>query len=145
MWWADGSHSEDGRVGAAVACKHRNEWRSCCSFLCTRCMEVFDAELWAIRIALDMAIDKRDTMQMHAVKTVAAFSDLQAAIRSAAHLEPGPGQRLARRINRMEWSRLGHGIATEIHQFPEHSRITGQEEVDRQATLARDAIGCTVI
>jgi len=48
MWWTDGSHSEDGRVGAAAVCKHGNQWRSRRSFLDTGRMEVFDAELWPI-------------------------------------------------------------------------------------------------
>jgi len=80
MWWTDGSRSDDGRVGAAAVCKHGNEWRSRRSFLGTGCMEVFDAKLWAIGIALDVAIENRETLQMHGVKTVAVLSDSQAAI-----------------------------------------------------------------
>ena len=38
MWWTDGSDSDDGRVGAAAVCKHRNQWRSCHSFLGTERM-----------------------------------------------------------------------------------------------------------
>jgi len=56
MWWTDGSRSDDGRVGAAAVCKHGNQWRSGRSFLGTGRMEVFDAELWAIGLALDVAI-----------------------------------------------------------------------------------------
>ena len=55
-------------------------------------MEVFDAELSAIGLPLDVVIEKREALQMHGVRTVAVFSDSQAAIRQAAHLEPGPGQ-----------------------------------------------------
>jgi len=75
MLWADGSRSDDGRVGAAAVCKHGNDWRSRRSFLGTRHMEVIDAELWAFRLALDVAIQKRETLQMDGVKTVAVFSD----------------------------------------------------------------------
>jgi len=52
-----------------------NEWRPRRSFLGTGCMEVFDAEQWAIGLALDVAIEKRDTLQVHGVMTVADCSD----------------------------------------------------------------------
>ena len=107
-------------------------------------MEVLDAELWAIRLALDAAMEKRDTLQQHGVKLVAVISNSQAAIRRTAHLEPGLGQRLARRINSRARNLLAHGIATEIHWVPGHSGITGNEEVDRQANLARDRCGSTM-
>jgi len=45
MWWTDGSRSDDGLVGAAAVCMHGNQWGSRCSFLGSRCMAVFDAEL----------------------------------------------------------------------------------------------------
>ena len=127
MWLTDGSRSDDGRVGAAAVCKHGNEWRYRCSFLGTGRMEVFDAELWAIGLLLDVVIEKKETLQEHGVKTVAVFSDSQAAIRCMAHLEPGPGQRLARWINSMARSLLAHGIATEIHGVPGHSGIPANE------------------
>jgi ribonuclease HI len=145
MWWTDGSRSDDGRVGAAAVCKHGNQWRSRRSYLGTGRMEVFDAELWAIGHALEVTIEKRETLQKHGVKTVAVFSDSQAAIRRTAHLEPGPGQRLARRINRRAQALLAHGIATEIHWVPGHSGIPGNEEADRQVNLARGGSGNTTI
>jgi len=60
MWWTDGSRSDDGRVGATAVSNHRNQSRSCPSFLGTGRMEVFDAELWAIGLALGVAIKKRE-------------------------------------------------------------------------------------
>jgi len=142
---SDDAETHNPRVGAAAVCKHRYEWRSRRSYLGAGRMEVFDAELWAIGLALDAAIEKRETLQKHGVETVAVFSDSQAAIRRTAHLEPGPGQRLARRINRRARSLRAHGIATEIHWVPGHSGIPGNEEADHQANLARDASGSTVI
>ena len=96
-------------------CEHGNDWGSRSSCLGTRRMEVFDAELWAIGLALDVAIEKRDTLQVHGVKTVAVFSDSQGTIRQAAHLDQGPVQQLARQINRMAQILHVHSIATEIH------------------------------
>jgi len=81
MWWTDGSRSDDGRVGAAAVCKHRDEWRSRRSYLGTGRMEGFEAELWAIGLAHDVAIGKRETLQKRGGETVAVFSDSQAIIR----------------------------------------------------------------
>jgi len=43
-------------------------------------MEVFDAELWEIGLALEVVIEKRDILQKHGVETVAVFSNSQVAI-----------------------------------------------------------------
>ena len=145
MWWKDGSRSDDGCVGAAAVCKYRNQWRSCRSFLGPGDMEVFDAELWAIGLTLDLAIEPRGTLQIQGVKTVAVLSDSQAAIRWTAHLELGPGQRPARRINRWAQDLLTHAIVTEIRWVVGHSGIPGNVQADRQADIAPDVSGSTVI
>jgi len=132
-------------VVAAAVCKHGNQWRSRLSFLGTGCREVFDGDLWQIGLALDVAIEKRATLQNDGVKMVAVFSDSQATIQRAGHMEPGPWQRLARRINRRTQSLLAHGIATKIHWVPGHSSIPGNEQADGQANLARDTTGSIVI
>jgi hypothetical protein len=85
-------------------------------------------------------VRKRDTLQTHRVTKVAVISDSQAAIRRTEHLEPGPGQPLARWINRSVWTVREAGIETEIHWVPGHTSIPGNEEADRQANLARE--GC---
>jgi len=57
MWWTNGSRSDDGRVGAAAVCKDGNQWRSHHRILGTGRMEVFEAELCAIVLALAVAIE----------------------------------------------------------------------------------------
>jgi ribonuclease HI len=67
---------------------------------------------------------------------VAVFSDSQAAIQRAAHLEPGSGQRLARGINRKVQALLAHGITMEFNWVPGHSSIARYAEADRLANVA---------
>ena len=126
-------------------CAHGNESRSCPSFLGTGRLEVFDAEQWGMWLALEVVIEKRATLQMHGAEIVAVFSNSQAAIQRAAHLEAALGQRLAWGINRRARRLLAHVIATEILRLLAHCGIPGNEGADRQANLARDASGSTVI
>jgi hypothetical protein len=108
-------------------------------------MEAFDAELWGNGLALDVTIDKRETLQEHAVKTVEVFSGSQAAIQPTAHLEPGPRRRLARRINSRAWNCHSHGITTMVHMILGHSGILGNEDANHHVNLASDQSGGVVI
>jgi len=56
MWWTDGSRSDDGRVGAAAVCKHGDGWKAFRSYLGTGRVEVYDAELWEIGLALRQSV-----------------------------------------------------------------------------------------
>jgi hypothetical protein len=69
---------------------------------------------------------------------VAVFSDSQAAIRRTEHLEPAPGQHLARWIRQCSRNLREAGIETEIHSVSGHTGIPGNEEADRQVNLARE-------
>ena len=52
MWWTDRSQSDDGRVGTARMCKHGDCCTAICSQLGTGRMEVYDGDLWPIRLTL---------------------------------------------------------------------------------------------
>jgi len=144
MWWTDGSRTDDGRVGAAAVCLNGDAWTVFRSYLGTGRMEVFDAELWAIGIALQKSVTRAEALRAHGVTTVAVFSDSQAAIRRTAHLDPGPGQQLVRVINEHARALRAHGIEVVVHWVPGHSGIPGNEEADRQANKAREDRGYTV-
>jgi len=66
VWWTDGTRSDNGQVGAAAVCKHGSEWRTRRSYLGSGRMEVIDAELWAIGIALGETVKKRRRHYSHA-------------------------------------------------------------------------------
>jgi hypothetical protein len=101
-------------------------------------MEVYDAELWAIGLALRESVRKSDTLQTHPVTKVPIVSDSQAAIQHTEHLEPGQGQPLARWINRSARTLREAGIETKIHLVPGLSSIRGNGNANRQANLARE-------
>jgi ribonuclease HI len=94
---------------------------------------------------LGETIKKRQARQKPGVKTVAMFSDSKAAIRLMVHLEPGPGQNVARRIKWQAQALLVCSIATEIHWVLGYSGIPRNKEADRQANLARDTSGSMAI
>jgi len=138
MWWTDGSRTDDSIVGAPVVCKHGDRGKAVRSHLRTGCMEVYDAELWGIGLALRESVKKRDTLQTHGVTKVAVFNNSQAGIRQTEHLELGQGHPLRRSINRSARTLREAGIETDIHWVPGHTGIPGNEEADRQANLARE-------
>jgi len=96
----DGSRTDDEKVGAAAVSPNGDGWTVFLSYLGTGRMQVFDGEVWVIGVALRKSVATTEALQVHGVRTVAVFSDLQAAIRRTAHLDPGPGQQLARAINK---------------------------------------------
>jgi ribonuclease HI len=77
--------------------------------------------------------------------TVAVFSDSQAAIRRMTHLDPGPGQHLARAINQHARALHAYGIEDTIHWVLGHSGILANEEVDLQANNAGEDRSDTVL
>jgi hypothetical protein len=125
-------------------CLNGDSWTVFRSYLGTGRMEVFDAQLWAIGVVLRKSVARAEALRAHRVTTVAVFSDSQAAIRRMAHLDPGPGQQLARAINEHARALRAHGVETAIHRVPGHSGIPGNEEADCQANKAREDRGYTV-
>jgi len=61
--------------------KHGRQWRSRRRVLGTGRIEVIDAKLLASRLTLEVAVEKRETLQKHGVKMVVVFSGSQGTIR----------------------------------------------------------------
>jgi len=108
-------------------------------------MAICDGAFWAIGLACDMAITKRETLQKHGVKTVAVFSNSQAIIQRITQRQLGPAQQLARHINSSVRNRLPLGIATKIHWVAGPSSILVIKEAESEVNKARDASGSTVV
>jgi len=140
MWWTDGSRSDDGRVGAAPVCMPRDSRSAFRSHLSTGRMKVYDTALWVIGLALRESVKTTGKLQTHVVTKLTVFSDLQAAIRRTEHLEPGPGQHLARWINQCARTLREAGIETEIHWVPGHTGIPRNQEANCQANLASEGL-----
>lgn len=139
MWWTDGSHADDGRVGTTAVFKHGHDWGFRHSYLGTGFIEVLTGKLWAIRFALAVMIGKRNRIRTNVANIGAVSNNSQAAIRQLAHLKPGPEQPVARLIDRRVHDLLARSIAMEIHCVPGHSGIPGNKETDDQANSAQDA------
>ena len=100
-------------------------------------MEVLNAELWAIIVALQKSVTRVEALQAHRDTTVAVLGDLQAAIRLTVHLDPGPGQHLARAINKNARALHTHGIEIVIYWVPGHLGVTRNEEANCEANKTR--------
>jgi ribonuclease HI len=122
-----------------------DDWTFFHSFLGKGRMEVFEAELWAISIALPKSVTRAESLWALRVTTLVILSHTQAAIRRTAHLDSGPGQQLARAINEHARALRGHGIDVEIHWVPGHSGIPRNIQTDCQANKSQEGRGYTVL
>jgi len=140
-WWPDGSRTDDRRLGAAAVCLNGDDVHS---YVSTGQMEVFDAEHWAIEVALRRSNASAEALQAHGVMTVSVFRDPLAAIRPIAHLDPGPGQHLTAVITEHARALSPHSIEAKIHWVTGQLGIAGSDEADCHANTAREDRGYTV-
>jgi hypothetical protein len=119
----------------AAVCNHRGGLRPFGRHLGTGRIKVYDADLYVIRPAPWESPEKSVTLQTHGVMHVAVFRALQAAIRRAEYLDPGPGQPLARRISQRAETLREASIEIEINWVPGHTGMLENEEADCQVNL----------
>ena len=130
--WTDGSRLEDKRVGGAVAFKEGNGWSQRGVYL-GRNKEVFDAEVFAIRLALQVLDERAERDRSYTI-----FSDSQAALSRVQHDRTGPGQTLA--IDAITTARgiTSRGNDICLRWTPSHEGIDGNERADRTARRAAE-------
>ena len=109
-FWTDGSKLDSQKTGAGVAWKNAGgKWEFRKAYL-GKNKEVFDAELYAVDQALEIALQgrrnkgRRESLVTNKIleelDRVHIWLDSCTAIKRMQHLEPGPGQRLGCRIRR---------------------------------------------
>lgn len=116
-----------------------------CSYLETRQLEDFHAELFVIGLMVYVTIEHNEQLQRHGVRMVAVCRDSQSPFRRAAQQEPRPVQGLAPQVNRGAQVLFTHGMATTIHWVTEPSCIPVNNVANCQAILPQDSTADTVI
>lgn len=89
-WWRDGAPSDNGHVGTKMVCKHGIQYRTHNRYLSTGHNDVFDSELSAIRLSLNVMTKKSEPCQRDDVKSVAAFNVPPTRIGGTSPIEPSP-------------------------------------------------------
>lgn len=112
--WVDGSRLEIGAVGASIAFKEEDRWVRRGTYL-GKNREVFDAEVFAILMALNLLVSRDERGQRYTV-----FSDSQAAIARVQHDRTGSAQALAKAVIRSVDSFTCRDITVTLRWTPAH-------------------------
>ena len=96
--------------------------------------EVFDAELYGIKRALEIATGKLSRNPY--IKRLIILSDSQAAVKRASTDRLGPGQKIAIDIIANAQVLTDKGIEVNLQWVPSHIRIEGNERADKAAKEA---------
>jgi len=134
VMFTDGSRTESGAAGYAVAWKNGLSWKGIKTHMGYN-QEAFDVECATIARALESA-SRRNTIP----DRVTIFTDAQAAIRRMASDEPGPGQKYALEARKhiTTLRRAMPGIVIEARWGPAHEGVEGNEKADEWAKLAAE-------
>jgi ribonuclease HI len=134
IYYTDASKRNcDGKTGAAICRingKNTKDW----SWFLGSCMEVFDAELFAIREAVYQLREFLATYHERGncpIRKVFIFSDSQSGLKRIHNLTTRPGQSLIQKLtNDLLWITNKFQITVQFEWVPGHSGIRGNEIVD---------------
>ena len=98
--------------------------------------EVFDAELYGIKIALDITINR--LFKNPYIKRLIVLSDSQAVLLRVFSDYLGPGQATVIDISVKAQTLIDKGIEVFLQWVPSHINIEGNERADKAAKEAAD-------
>jgi len=134
QWRRRSCSGESSRDGCTISCSN----------LDLRRIVVFNAELWAIRIALQISTTRAYALRTHRVTIVEVLSTSQAAMRHTAHLDPRPGRQLARALNEHARALCAQSNKATIDWVPQPPGISGNEPAGLQPNRVREDRDYTV-
>lgn len=113
--------SLDAKCTGASLARWNHDWNTQKTYLGTN-KEVFNAELYTMGDALEIALKNRRVRQGASIKQaepgwkkIYIWADSQVTIKRLQHTSPSPGEWLARRIIEKTQLVLEQGTAVEIH------------------------------
>ena len=130
--WTDGSRLENGAVEATVVFTEEGVWKRKGIYL-SRNKEVFDAEIFAIRQALEL-LDNRNERDTH----YTVFSDSQVGICRVQHNRTGLGQVQAVVAITTSEAIISRNNIITLPWTPSHAGVAGNEQADDMAKRAAE-------
>ena len=133
--WCDGSKLNQGGTGAAIVWKLDNRWLMQKVTL-GKNKEIFDAKMWGISKAVKVA--EQSCLKAPQLLVISIFCDSQHAINSLKVMDCKAGQALKAQICQKVKQLIEQGHEISVRWVPSHSKVEGNEMVDKAAREAAE-------